>query len=244
MRSDFGDFPLVQHHDAVGVPDRREPVRDHKGRPPLDQPVQRLLDLRFRFHIERAGRLVKNQHPGIAQQRPRNRDALFLSAGQTGAVLLDLGVEPVRHRLDHFEQIGAADRIHQFEFIRIDSVTDVLPDRTVEQQRLLRHHGNERAVTAKIEIVHIAPVEQQPPGRRPDETDHQMRNRRFSGAGRPDECNRFSGLDMQIDVFKRVRLTAGILETDVFELEIALHFSHLRFARIEFDVRAFEHFAD
>ena len=51
------------------------------------QPLEDRHDFGARPRIERAGRLIRQQNDGVLHQRPRNRDALLLAAGQLdGAV--------------------------------------------------------------------------------------------------------------------------------------------------------------
>ena len=45
MRTLFRDAGALNHHDAIGMPDGRGPMRDHPGGPPLRQFRDRLLDL-------------------------------------------------------------------------------------------------------------------------------------------------------------------------------------------------------
>src|SRR5262249_18426657 len=81
------DPALGQHHDEMGVLHRGEPVRDHEHRAVRHQAVDRLLDQALRFGIERAGRLVEDEDGRIAQQRPRDRDALALPAAEPRVAL-------------------------------------------------------------------------------------------------------------------------------------------------------------
>jgi len=78
--TDLEDSPVVEHDDLVGVPDRREPVRDHEDGPALDHPLERRLDLQLGLGVDVRGRLVEDQDTGIAQDRPRQRDPLPLPA--------------------------------------------------------------------------------------------------------------------------------------------------------------------
>ena len=83
------DAAMVEHEDAVGADHARQPVRQDQGRAPLRQPVERLLDHRLVLGIDRGQRLVEDQDRRIAQQRPRDRQTLALSARQIDAALAD-----------------------------------------------------------------------------------------------------------------------------------------------------------
>ena len=90
-RADLLDPAVVHHHDAVGDLQRLLLiVRDeHAGDVHLvvqsPQPAPQLLP---HLGVERAERLVEQQHPGLDGQRPRQRDALPLAAGE---LLTDTG---------------------------------------------------------------------------------------------------------------------------------------------------------
>jgi hypothetical protein len=71
-------------------------VRDEQRGAPAHHPVQGRVDLRFDTRVHRRGRVVEHQDPRIGEQRPRQRDALALPAGQGQALLADQGVVPVR----------------------------------------------------------------------------------------------------------------------------------------------------
>ena len=62
------DLPLVQDHDAVGVPDGREAVGDDYGRAPPEKLVERPLDQHLRVGVDVGRRLVEQQHPRVRDQ--------------------------------------------------------------------------------------------------------------------------------------------------------------------------------
>src|SRR3954465_12492452 len=76
------DPALVEDEDAVGVADRREPVRDDEGGAPLHDLLERELELALGRGVERARRLVEDQHRRVLEQRPGDREALALAAGE------------------------------------------------------------------------------------------------------------------------------------------------------------------
>ena len=82
MRSAFDHLPCLQHDDFVGIDNRREPVRDDDGGAPFGNAVERRLNFAFGSAVERAGRLVEDQHWRIFQQCPGNGHALLFAAGQ------------------------------------------------------------------------------------------------------------------------------------------------------------------
>src|SRR6266851_1740408 len=59
--SAFDHVAAVEHQNARGMANGREPVCDHEGRASLHDFVERGVDLGFGDRIERAGRLVEDQ---------------------------------------------------------------------------------------------------------------------------------------------------------------------------------------
>ena len=74
------DLTVVEHDDLVRVANRREPVRDRDRRAALREALELGLDRRLGLRVERARRLVEHQHRRVAQDRPRDRHPLLLSA--------------------------------------------------------------------------------------------------------------------------------------------------------------------
>ena len=60
-RAIFDDLSVLEHEDAIRLPQGGEAVGDCECRATLDEPVQRLLDFRFRLRIDGAGRLVEDE---------------------------------------------------------------------------------------------------------------------------------------------------------------------------------------
>jgi len=70
----------VEHRDHVGLADRGQAVRHDDGRPPHGRPVQRVLHRALRLRVQRAGRLVQEQDPGVPDEGAGEGDALLLPA--------------------------------------------------------------------------------------------------------------------------------------------------------------------
>ncbi len=70
----------LEGDDAVGCPNRGQPVRDDHNRAALGDLFHVLLDDPLALIVERAGGLVEDQDARIGNQRARNRDALALAA--------------------------------------------------------------------------------------------------------------------------------------------------------------------
>jgi hypothetical protein len=53
---------------------------------------QRILDLGFGLHVDRAGAVIQDQDGGLEQQGAGDGDALFLPAGEVDPALAELGI--------------------------------------------------------------------------------------------------------------------------------------------------------
>ena len=89
MAALFDDAPLVEDENTVGADHARQAMRQDQGRAPGRQAVDRLLDHRLVFGIDRGQRLVEDQDRRIAQQGAGDRQPLALTAGQHDAALAD-----------------------------------------------------------------------------------------------------------------------------------------------------------
>ena len=76
------DSGMVDDDDLIGVADRAQPMGDHDGGPPARKLFERTLDMPFALVVECTGRLVKDQNLRILEENPRNRNPLFLPAGE------------------------------------------------------------------------------------------------------------------------------------------------------------------
>jgi hypothetical protein len=72
----------------------------------LHHVIQGRLDMPLGLGIQRRSGLVEDQQRRVFQQRPGNRQALALAAGQQYAVLADFGIEALRQLVDELLGIG------------------------------------------------------------------------------------------------------------------------------------------
>src|SRR2546428_11479433 len=70
VRTALDEAAAVEDDDLVGVADGREAVRDRDRRPSLSQPVERVLHGPLGLRVERARRLVQDEHPRGAAGAP------------------------------------------------------------------------------------------------------------------------------------------------------------------------------
>ncbi len=103
------------------------------------QPRQRLADRLFGFTVQRGGRFIQQQDRRVLQEGARDGDALPLPAGDLDSAIADHGRHALGEILD--EIAARRDRRAQHLVVRRarPAVTDVFPDRAVEQRDVLRH---------------------------------------------------------------------------------------------------------
>jgi hypothetical protein len=92
MGAVLDDAAPLDGDDPVSAANRRQPMGDDQDRAALRDLAHVLLDDPLAFVIERARCLVEDHDARIGHQRPRDRDALLLAAGQGAAALADEGV--------------------------------------------------------------------------------------------------------------------------------------------------------
>ena len=80
VRALLDEAAALEDDDQVGVADRAQPVRDHERRAALEQLVEVLLDRALGLGVERARRLVEEQHRRPVVDGARDRDPLLLAA--------------------------------------------------------------------------------------------------------------------------------------------------------------------
>ena len=163
-----------------------------------------LLQLAARDRIERAERLVHQQHRRIGGQRAGHADALPLSAGQLvgPAARIRLGRE--------------ADQLEQLAHARGDAVVrpplqprhdgDVVGDRQVRKEAdLLNHVADGSAKADRIPLARVPALHAHVAGVGQEQSIDQLEDGRLAGAARADERERLAGADRQRDVVENGR---------------------------------------
>ncbi len=146
------DVAVTQDDEAVGpLDDLLEIGADEDDREPLDRELaHERLDLCLRAHIDAAGRIVEDEHPGGHREHPREQHLLLVATGQLRDALvavrrLDLQAvdELVRDGI-----LGLAREQPEASQGRQDAQRDVVPDREARHDALglavLGDHGDAR----------------------------------------------------------------------------------------------------
>ena len=178
MAALFDDAALVEDEDAIGADHARQPVRQDEGRASGREAVDRLLDHRLVFGVDRGQCLVEDQDRRVAQQGAGDRQSLALAARQHDAALADHRPIPLRQQRDEFVRIGVARRGRDLLIVGAGlAEPQILFDRAVEQISVLVHDRDHPAHRLGIEHLEVAPADQHPSPLRVEEAQQQPRNR-------------------------------------------------------------------
>src|SRR6516225_9794105 len=102
----FNDPAVVKDDDAVGEAHGRKTMRNNEGGPSGRSAAESFHHNLFCHGVEAAGRLVKYKNGRITQDRPGDRNALLLPAGQRFTPLGNCTVVSVRHLF--YELVGVS----------------------------------------------------------------------------------------------------------------------------------------
>ena len=200
MRSGRDGPAPVQHHDAVRIHHRRKAVRDHDGGAAARKPVQRVLDQPLVFRVERARRLVQQQHGRVAEDGAGDGEALALAGGEAHAAFAEIAVIALRERA---EELVRRRRFRRLDDLRMagvgPSVGDVLPRRGREHDRLLRHKAELRPHRRRGGAADIDAVQRYPPAHRVVEAQQQVEERRFPRSRRPDHGHGLARRNVEVE---------------------------------------------
>ena len=173
--------PRFQHQNKIGVGDGRKTVRDGDHAAPLPHFQQAVLNVAFGLRIKRRGRLVQYQDRRVLEQGPRDADPLLFAARQFQPALADLRLIAIRQR--HHEIMDFRRLRRRFHFrpagIRV-AIGDVVIDRIVEQDRILRHDPDDLMQRCLRDRPNILPVNRDRPAGHLVEPEQQPPDGRFA----------------------------------------------------------------
>ncbi len=204
-RADLLDPALAHHHHAVGEFQRLFLVVGDEQRGVAGAVVQLAQPFaQFLAHqrVERAERLVEQQHLRLDGKRAGERHALALAARElrreTPAIALQL--DQREQILDPLADLGVRRALSARP--RAQAEGDVLGDIHVPEQRIILEHEAD-AAPAHRHGERIAAIEQHAPAARLLEPGNDAQQRRLAGAGRPEQRDQFARLDVERDVGER-----------------------------------------
>jgi hypothetical protein len=212
---------VVDDHDLVGERDRRETVGDDDRGPAAHDLTQARPDLRLRRRVDGCGRVVEDEDPRIDEERPRDRDALTLTAREGDPALADHCVVAVRQLEDEVVGLRRSRRgLDGLERCVGHAERDVVADRCREEERILRDDPDLASQRATNEPADIDAVDEHATTGGVVEARHERRERRLARPGRSDECDGPACGYVKVDVLDDWSLWV-VAERDALERDLA-----------------------
>ena len=152
------------------------------------------LDLHVlaQLEVERAERLVEQQHTRLAHQRTRDGDTLLLTAGKTGHIAVFKAAQT--NQLEHF--CGFALDVCAVQLFDVQTECNILRNIQVREQRIALEHGVDLTLVGR-NIVQALAVEEYIAGIRLLKAADDAQCGRFAAAGRTEQGHELAALDGQ-----------------------------------------------
>ena len=219
--------PGIHDRDLVGAAGDDAEImgdQDHRHVPAALLARQQIENLRLDRHVERGGRLVRDQQFRFAGQRDRNRDPLPHAAGELMRVLHQplLG----RGNADRGEQLDAAfgggRKIKLEMFLqRLDQLGADGQDRVERRHRVLEHDRQrssaQLAQLLRRQLQQVLPVEHHAAGELcllRQQLQDRARQHGLAATAFADDAERPPGADGEVDMIDRAQIAARRRQID------------------------------
>ena len=211
----------VEHENAVRVAHGREAVRDDERRAAGAQPAERGEHDLLGNGVEGGRRLVEDENRRVLDDRARDAQSLAFAAGQAAAGLGDFRIVAFGEMRDEFVRVRGPRGLLDLLGRRIQpSVTEVLGDRPLKQDRVLQHDRDLLAQRSHTVIPHVDAVDEHAARSRVVKPRNQTDERRLARARQANQRDHFAGLGREVDVVQDPG-AVGVVEADALELDIA-----------------------
>jgi len=211
MASALDDPAVVQHHDLVGMHQRRQAVgNDYRGlgRGGLGKTLPHLA-LGHRVDGRRA--IVEDYHARSRRHAARDAHPLALTAGERHAAFADPGLVGFGKPRDVLVDLGGLGGADDPLILGPGvGIGDVVAHGGIEQERLLLHQPDVFAKTGEGDLADVAAVQRDPSAGHVVEAWDQVRQGRLAAAGRSDDAKSASRPHLEADVAQH-RLAARIV---------------------------------
>ncbi len=159
MVAALDDAALVHDHDAVGVLDGAQTVRDHEGGAALHEGVHALLHHLLGARVNARRGLVQDERRRVGHRGARDGEKLALALRELRAVAGDHGVIALRQAPDEAVRVGELGRRDALLVGGVKpAVADVVHDGAGEQVRVLQHDAQGPAQVRLPDLVDVDPV--------------------------------------------------------------------------------------
>ena len=150
------------------------------------------------LQVEIAQRLVHEEHIRPADQRPPQRDALPLPAGELRGLAVEQMVDAEDAR--NFGKPRPDLSRRHAAYLQVEH--KVLPHAHVRVERVaLEHHGH--IAIARVDVGEVLAVDEQPPRRRHLQPRDHAQGRRLAAAGGAKQGKELASLDLQVEPSSR-----------------------------------------
>ena len=176
---------------------------------PVVELAQPAAQLAAHLGVERAERLVEQQHPRLDGQRAGQRHALALAAGELGGMALAEAVE--LHELEQVARRGGRSRGRRPLAARphAQAEGDVLGHRHVAEQGVVLEDEADAAL-AHRHARGVLVAEQDAAGARHLEAGDEAQERRLARARRAEQRQELAGGDLEVETGNRRRRAEGL----------------------------------
>ena len=220
-RSELLDLAGVHDRDPVAHRERLLLVVGHVHERDPDLGLDALeldLELAPQLEVERAERLVEEQHVGPVDQGPGERDPLLLAARQ----LVRLAAF-VAGQVDELERFADPPRgLVLGDALALQAEGDVVADVEVGEERVVLEDHVDRALVRRIGGHVAAAQEDRPAGRELEPADHPQR-RRLAAARRAEQREELAAADLERDAVDRPDLAELLLQVEELDLRGRRH---------------------
>lgn len=195
----------IERDDEVGGLHRRGAVGDEDGRAVAHEGLQPSQDLFFGMGVHVREGIVEHEDRGRLEERPRQRSALLLPAGERHPALTDHGVEAIAELLKVVHELrGLEGRLQLFVAGVRAAVADVVAQGVGEEERFLGHEADRVAQGTQRILAHVAAIDEHLAPQWILEADEQVHEGGLSSARESYECDRRPCRDAQVDVVQHL----------------------------------------
>ena len=223
MRSLFNNPAACEDENAIAADDARQSMREDEGGAAHHQAIERVLDHRFVFGIDRGQRLVEHQNRRVAKERPGDGDALALPAGELDAALAHHRPVALRQLADERVRVGRPRGGLEFGLRGVVfAEPQIVLDGAVEEVRVLIHDGEYRMQGLERHRGNVDAVDTDAALGRIVESEEQSHDARLAGSAGANDADSFAGRNVELKMIVHVLFRRRIRERDVVELNIRL----------------------
>lgn len=204
MAALFGDAAVLQDHDPVGRADGGQPVGDDEQGAAGRERGQRVLDQRLGVRVGVRGRLVEDEDRRVGEQRPRDGQALGLTAGQ-GDARAEYGGVAVGQGQDAVVEVGGAGAPLDLLVGGVGAAqADVVGDARPQQPYVLEDEADPAVQLGRGDVPHVGAAEGDRAGGDVVEAGQQRGQSGLTRAGGPDKRGHGAGHEVEVDAAEDV----------------------------------------